>query len=167
MKTTKEHILYLIMQILFYLAVPLGLIIYNYTTVEPSAAATGYSLGTAGFLLIFILAIAFKKVFLKRYISDLGGKIIQWDGDLAVETDPTRTDALEKQLHRALAIRDVFTAVPVIALLGLGVMAAEMLEKQLIKFSGCLGWIALSMIVGFLFQIVDDITRKGKAHVDA
>jgi hypothetical protein len=101
-----------------------------------------------------IIYVIIKKVMLKNYLVTLNGKIINYTTNLEIETDQTKIPLIERALGKCLMIRDSFTALPIIIVLGLVITLCKAMENDLITLSIVIGLSILSYILGYICMLV-------------
>lgn len=149
---TKKKLAYTILEIVFVAAVPLGLVIANYTSW--GAGAAKFKIAFTGILLLFVVLYIIKKIVLNGYIERARATLTQHRADLKVETDEGKRENLVNAVKRGQALETVLTYIfPFLLLAGLYVLA-QALETAAVHISGTIGLIAASMLVGFLFGLL-------------
>lgn len=148
--------IYTICEALFYLAVPLFIIFSQYHKIYDSY----FKIGLTGIMLIIVVFFIFKKLFVNRYLEELKGQIINFKSDLKIETDAGKIANIRRELARAKTYDILFNSAPTVAILGVFIFISKALESELIKLSGALGFILLSVIIGIVFSILNARTVR-------
>lgn len=162
MKKDAKYYALWILQIIFYLLVPLGLIFYSYSSLEPTMESTKFAISFSGVLLCLVTFLIFKRTVLKKVLAEYNGELSQLKADMRIETDASKIANLEHEIRKMSCITDCARAIPV-ALGGvLALVACDALQEGIIKFSGVLGFVLLSCLVGFACTIAQDLTIESK-----
>ena len=165
----KKNSLYWITEILqyvFFLVTPLALVIYNFCSTEQTTETTKFTISFSGVLLLFIIFLVLKKSFFKRKLEDQHTQLMNHISDLGVETDQNRLAALEKAVRGESIFRDCLTYIPVLILTVLLYLVIDAVQAGIMTFAGCLGFIMLSFLCGFICVLVQDATIIGRYHVE-
>lgn len=148
----KKKIAFSVLEILFVLAVPLALIIVNYTSWSEEAFA--FKIAFTGILLVFVVLFIVKKVILNTYLERARQTLTQHKADLKVETDEGKRENLVNAVKRGQMLETVITYIFPFLLLGGLYVLAQALETAAVQLSGTVGLIAASVLVGFLFGLL-------------
>lgn len=162
MKKDKTYWILEALKILFFAVIPIALFIMKCTTLNQQQGGTKFIIGCSGYIVALILYFVIKKIVLKRYLSQIDGKIVNYETQIETETDQEKITLIENALRKCLIIKTIFTVIPVIILLGLLLMIVKGLEKDLLTLYSVIGFIALSICAGFICEIIQDANVKSK-----
>lgn len=162
MKWTKKKIAYNILQLVFYGVVPLALIFLTYGSIGHTVQAVGFKIAAPGIILTVIVFLCFKKLFISKKLSDAHARLNQLKTELEVRTDEIEQKNIENALKKLGTAETLLNCVVPILLTALGVVTCKVLESQLVKLSGTLGFILLSLIFGTVFAVLDAREVKSK-----
>jgi hypothetical protein len=161
MKKDKKYWFFEISKIIFFLIIPIVLFIWKCTTIHENGGVR-FIISCSGFIMGLIIFIIFKNVVLKKYLAELNGKIINYTTQIETETDQTKIPLIEKALKKCLIIRDLFTAVPVMLILGFLLIVIKAVEQQMITLYSVLGLCVISYILGFICMLWQSYSIKSK-----
>jgi RsiW-degrading membrane proteinase PrsW (M82 family) len=161
MKKDKKYWALEIAQLIFFLIVPIALFIWKCTTIQ-NEGGTKFIINCSGFIFAIIIFIVFKKVILKKYLSDLNGKIVNYTTQIETETDQTKIPLIEKALSKCLIIRDLFIVAPVLVALGLLLVIIKAIEQQMITLYSVIGMCVISYTIGFICMLFQSYSIKSK-----
>lgn len=148
---TKKKIVFTVLEILFVAVVPMVLVIVNYTSWGVEAQT--FKIAFTGILLLFFILYLAKKLLLNTYLERARQMLTQHKADLKVETEPGKRENLVNAVKRGQTIETILTYVsPFLLLAGLYVLA-QALETAVVKLSGTVALISVSMLIGFAFSL--------------
>ena len=149
---SKKKIVLTVFELFFVAAVPLGLVIANYTSWGEDAGK--FKIAFTGILLLFVVLFIVKKIFLSRWLERARATLTQHKADLRVETDEDKRKTLAEAVKRGQTLETLLGYVfPLLLLAGLYVLV-QALETAAVQLSGTVALIAASMIVGALFGVL-------------
>ena len=166
MKLTKRRIAFFFLHIFFVAVVPLGLIIYQYSTIGDTRAEVGFQISISGVLLLLLVFWIVKKVFIDRRLADLNTQANVMIADLKTESDPTRVKELEREIKNVRTYETIINAVIPLLFIVAVILCFRALEAQLIRLSATLGFIAVSFVIGTVFGVLHARQVKGKNRRD-
>lgn len=161
MKKDKKYWCLEILQLMFFLVVPIVLFIWKCTTIK-NGGGTQFIINCSGYILAIIVFIVFKKIILKKYLADLSGKIVNYTTQIETETDQTKIPLIERALSKCLIMRDLFIVAPVLVGLGLLLVVIKAVEQQMITLYAVVGLCVLSYIFGFICMLFQSYSIKSK-----
>jgi hypothetical protein len=161
MKKDKKYWALEIAQLIFFLIIPIVLFIWKCTTIQ-NDGGTRFIISCSGYIVAIIVFIIFKKIVLKKYLADLGGKIVNYTTQIETETDQTKIPLIEKALSKCLIIRDLFIVAPVLVALGLLLVIIKAIEQQMITLYSVVGLCVISYIIGFICMLFQSYSIKSK-----
>lgn len=154
MKLTKKRVAFFILHLLFSAVVPIALVIARYSTIGNTNGAIGFKVSITGIMLLIFVFWVIKKLFIDRKLADLKAQSNVMLADLKTKSDPTELANLEKELKHIKTVEAIFSSVIPLLFIAAGVVAFKALEAQLIKLSATLGYIAVSYLIGMVFNIL-------------
>ncbi len=153
MKKTPQKIIFGIMSAVFYLAVPIIIILVEYL----SSAEVGnkYSISFMGLLAILIVFWVFKRVFINKRLANYLVTLAALKGTLEVETDKDKIANAENAIKRMQTVETTINSVLPILACGVVLYGCHIMEQGIAKFSGAVGFCLISFIVGFVFIVLE------------
>ena len=162
MKKDKLYVSLEVAKWAFFLLIPIALFIWKCTSIGNVEGGTKFILGCSGYIAILVIYIIFKKAIMKKYLTELNGKIVNYSTQLEVETDEQKITNIEKALRKCLIIRDIFTVAPLVVAAGLILLIVKALEQDVITLYSIMGFVAISYLCGFICDLVQDSNIKSK-----
>ena len=154
MKKTTGRVICTALEVLFYLAVPLAFIFWQYASIENTPETVSFKLGLGGCIALLLVFLVLKKLFLDKYVKRITDKIADYEVRIDIEVEQEKIVNIENGLKHFYTLEVLFNMLlPAILILILFV-ACKGLETQLVKFSGAVGFIGLSMLVGFVVSLI-------------
>lgn len=148
---TVRKIIFTVLEIVFVAVVPIVLVILNYSSWGEEA--THFKIAFTGILLLFVIAYFIKKIILNKWLERARATLTQHKADLKVETDSAKRENLIAAVKRGQMLETLLTYVfPFLLLAGLYVLA-QAVESAAVQLSGTIGFIAASMLIGFVFGL--------------
>ena len=148
-----------VLEVLFIGAIPAVLIIANYASW--GAEANGFKVGITGILLLLVVAFVLKKLVFNKRLEAMRAKLNQHEADLEVETDEEKIENLVSAVRKGRTIETVLNfVVPFLVLVAVYLMA-KALEEAAVLLSGTLGFVIVSVLVGFMLQLIEALTMRG------
>lgn len=148
-----------VLEVLFIGAIPAALIIANYASW--GAEANGFKVGITGILLLLVVAFVLKKLVFNKRLEAMRAKLNQHEADLEVETDEEKIENLVSAVRKGRTVETVLNfIVPFLVLVAVYLMA-KALEEAAVLLSGTLGFVIVSVLVGFMLQLIEALTMRG------
>ena len=148
-----------VLEVLFIGAIPAALIIANYASWGDEA--NGFKVGITGLLLLLVVAFVLKKLVFNKRLEAMRAKLNQHEADLEVETDEEKIENLVSAVRKGRTIETVLNfVVPFLVLVAVYLMA-KALEEAAVLLSGTLGFVIVSVLVGFMLQLIEALTMRG------
>lgn len=152
MHVTIRKIIFTVLEIVFVAVVPVALVILNYSSWGEEA--THFKIAFTGILLLFVIAYFIKKIVLNKWLERARATLTQHKADLKVETDSAKRENLIAAVKRGQMLETLLTYVfPFLLLAGLYILA-QAVESAAVQLSGTIGFIAASMLIGFVFGML-------------
>lgn len=162
-KLTKKRIVFLILQGVFYLIGPLVIIWLNYGNQDVTYTAFKWSMSIIILLLLLIWVL--KKVVLKKRIEEISQQLTAIRTKVVDMTEQDKLILNRKELNR-LRLTDLILRCIMPALVFVGVyITLNAMEAAIIKLSGAMAFIGLSLLLGVIFNALEIITSKLKNEV--
>lgn len=148
-----------VLEVLFIGVLPAALIIANYASWGDEA--NGFKVGITGILLLLVVAFVLKKLVFNKRLEAMRAKLNQHEADLEVETDEEKIENLVSAVRKGRTIETVLNfVVPFLVLVAVYLMA-KALEEAAVLLSGTLGFVIVSVLVGFMLQLIEALTMRG------
>lgn len=154
MKKTAGRVICTALEVLFYLAVPLAFIFWQYASIENTPETVSFKLGLGGCIALLIVFLVLKKLFLDKYVKRITDKIADYEVRIDIEVEQEKIVNIENGLKRYYTLEALVNMLLPAILILLLFVACKGLETQLVKFSGAVGFIGLSMLAGFAASLV-------------
>ena len=147
MSAKKKYILYLILDLLFSILIPVVIVLYNYVT---PTASTGYKISLTGIVLFILIITICKSVFENSYRDKLDTFLQQ----LAEATDLDVKQAISDKIN-ALKVREsiyarIMLLLPFAVILFVSTVAIKWLET----LRATVGLIFVTVAVGSIFNVL-------------
>lgn len=148
-----------VLEVLFIGVLPAALIIANYASWGDEA--NGFKVGITGILLLLVVAFVLKKLVFNKRLEAMRSKLNQHEADLEVETDEEKIENLVSAVRKGRTVETVLNfVVPFLVLVAVYLMA-KALEDAAVLLSGTLGFVIVSVLVGFMLQLIEALTMRG------
>lgn len=148
-----------VLEVLFIGVLPAALIIANYASWGDEA--NGFKVGITGILLLLVVAFVLKKLVFNKRLEAMRAKLNQHEADLEVETDEEKIENLVSAVRKGRTVETVLNfVVPFLVLVAVYLMA-KALEEAAVLLSGTLGFVIVSVLVGFMLQLIEALTMRG------
>ena len=148
-----------VLEVLFIGVLPAALIIANYASWGDEA--NGFKVGITGILLLLVVAFVLKKLVFNKRLEAMRAKLNQHEADLEVETDEEKIENLVSAVRKGRTVETVLNfVVPFLVLVAVYLMA-KALEDAAVLLSGTLGFVIVSVLVGFMLQLIEALTMRG------
>ena len=148
-----------VLEVLFIGVFPAALIVANYASWGDEA--NGFKVGITGILLLLVVAFVLKKLVFNKRLEAMRAKLNQHEADLEVETDEEKIENLVSAVRKGRTVETVLNfVVPFLVLVAVYLMA-KALEDAAVLLSGTLGFVIVSVLVGFMLQLVEALTMRG------
>ena len=160
MKKTWKWFLFTALELLFVAIVPLIVVAIGYNGWGDSADNFKFYFGVL-LLLIIIFWIA-KKVLIAPWLDRQKIKAGNLEAMLEAETDKGKIENIENGLKTARLLEAIFSWILPLAFLLVAFLASKAMESAIVQFSGILGFVGLSEIVGFVFSCISAVSVESK-----
>ena len=148
-----------VLEVLFIGVLPAALIVANYASWGDEA--NGFKVGITGILLLLVVAFVLKKLVFNKRLEAMRAKLSQHEADLEVETDEEKIENLVSAVRKGRTVETVLNfVVPFLVLVAVYLMA-KALEEAAVLLSGTLGFVIVSVLVGFMLQLIEALTMRG------
>lgn len=166
MKFTKKRAAFFILHLVFSAIVPIVLVIVRYSNIGDTNKAVGFKISITGILLLIFIFLVFKKLFIDRKLADLKAQSNVMLADLKTKQDTDELTALEKELKSIKTTEAVFGSIIPLLFIVAALVAFKALEAQIVTLSSTLGFIAVSYVIGMIFNVLysREIHAKNKAE---
>ena len=166
MKVTKKRVVFFILHLVFSALVPIVLVIVRYSNIGDTSEAVGFKISITGILLLILIFWIVKKLFIDRKLSDLKAQSNVMLADLKTKQDTDELATLEKELKSIKTTEAVFGSIIPLLFIVAALVAFKALEAQLVTLSSTLGLIAVSYVIGMVFNVLysREIHAKNKAE---
>lgn len=160
MKKTFKHWYFLLLELLFIAVLPLIIVYIGYGGWGKEATKFKWYFG----VLVAIVVVVFilKKTLVTPWIERQRIKAGNLEAMLDTEVDQAKIMNIEDALRKARLIETISTWVLPMLFLIIAFVGVRGIEREIVKFSGILGFVLLSEIVGFTVCILDAVFVKGK-----
>ena len=160
MKKTFKHWLCLLLELLFIAVVPLIIVYIGYGGWGEEATKFKWYFGVlCAFVVIFFVV---KKTLLNPWIARHQVKTGNLEAQLETEVDKAKIMNIEDALRKARLIETVLSWVLPMAFLIIGFTAVRAIERAIVTFSGILGFVLVSEIIGFSVCVLDALSVKSQ-----
>ena len=160
MKHTKSSFAFFIMQLIFFLGVPVLFI-----WLQSGGLAKGYKLSVSAIIALIIVFLMFKKLMLNAWLKKIDIKVTQIEVNQLSVTDQTAVASLKKKWRVYSIIQLIINVIVPIACLVLFILTIKVVEAGLIKLYGCLSFSAVSMAIGVIFKVAEIYTVRCEHEV--
>ena len=148
-----------VLEVLFIGVLPAALIVANYASWGDEA--NGFKVGITGILLLLVVAFVLKKLVFNKRLEAMRAKLNQHEADLEVETDEEKIENLVSAVRKGRTVETVLNfVVPFLVLVAVYLMA-KALEEAAVLLSGTLGFVIVSVLIGFMLQLIEALTMRG------
>lgn len=162
MKRQAPHITFTILTVIFWLVAPVVFVAIQYSSVPTTTETARFKVGITGIVLIIVAILLAKKLLLGKYIKKLSAKIVNFETQIATETDLEKAEAIEKALRRAKTIESLLSFIAPFAFIASAAYIFYSLEQDIVKLSGVMQFIVLFYALGEVCQIAAINTIKSK-----
>lgn len=153
MKITKKRVAFFLLHLIFSAVIPIALVIVRYSTIGNTHEAVGFKVSITGILLLIFVFWVVKKLFIDRRLNDLKAQSNVMLAELKMKQDPSELAAIEKALRSIKTLEAIFSSIIPLLFIVAAFVAFKALEAQLIKLSATLGFIAVSYLIGMIFNV--------------
>ena len=160
MKKTFKHWLFLLLELLFIAVVPLAIVYIGYGGWGEQATKFKWYFGVlcAFFFVFFVL----KKTLINPWIERQRIKAGNLEALLDTEVDQAKIINIEDALRKARLIETIFSWILPMMCLIVVFVAVRAIERAIVTFSGVLGFVLVSEILGFFVCVLDALSVKSK-----
>lgn len=149
MKRTWKWFLFTILELLFVAVIPLIIVYIGYDGWGKEATSFKWYFGVI--LAIIIVFWIIKKVIITPWLDKQKIKAGSLEAQLEAENDAEKIENIENALKSTRLFETIFSWILPLAFLFVSFLAARAMEQAIVKFSGILGFIAISEFIGFVF----------------
>lgn len=160
MKKTWKWFLFTALEFLFVAIVPLIIVGIGYNGWGDSADNFKFYFGVL--LLLIIIFWIVKKVIITPWLDKQKIKAGNLEAMLEAETDKGKILNIENGLKTARLLESIISWVLPFAFLLVAFLASKAMEEAIVQFSGILGFVGLSEIVGFVFTCFSAVSVESK-----
>ena len=160
MKKTFRHWAFLLLELLFIAVVPLIIVYIGYGGWGEKATKFKWYFGflvTAAVVLFII-----KKTLLSPWVERQRMRAANLEAQLDTEVDQAKIINIEDSLRKARLIETVTNWLLPMLFLIIGFVCVRAIERSLVTFSGILGFVLFSEIIGFFVCILDALSVSSK-----
>lgn len=154
MKVTKKRVVFFILHLVFSALVPIALVIVRYSNIGNTSEAVGFKISITGILLLILIFWIVKKLFIDRKLSDLKAQSNVMLADLKTKQDTDELAAIVNELKSIKTLEAIFGSVIPLLFIVAALVAFKALEAQLLTLSSTLGFIAVSYVIGMVFNVL-------------
>lgn len=151
MKITFKWLLFLLFELLFVAVIPLVIVYVGYGSWGQEAE--GFKVHFGIIIALIVVFFIVKRVLLTPWLDKQKIKAGNLEAQLEAENDKGKIENIESALKRARLIETVITWILPLAFLLVAFMASRAMEQALVTFSGILGFVGVSEIIGAVFSI--------------
>ena len=149
MKKSWKWFLYLVCEVLFVAVIPLIIVYIGYGGWGKEATKFKWFFGAL--IAIIVVFWIVKKVLVSPWLDRQKIKAGSLEAQLEAESDKGKIANIESGLKRVRIIETIFSWILPLAFLAVAFFASRAMEQAIVKFSGVLGFIGISEIIGFVF----------------
>lgn len=160
MKKTWKWFLFTALEFLFVAIIPLVIVYIGYD--GWGDAADNFKFYFGALLLIIIIFWIVKKVLISPWLDKQKIKAGNLEAMLIAETDKGKIANIENGLKTARVLETIFSWVLPLLFVLVAFLASKAMEQAIVEFSGILGFVGLSEIVGFVFSICVAVCVESK-----
>lgn len=165
MKKDKIYIITEIAKWVFFLGVPLILFFWKCTTIFGQKGGATFIIGCSGYIAGLLIYLCAKKFMFKNYFANLNGKIVNYETALETETDTAKITLIENAIRKTTIIRDCFTVIPTLLILGLALTLIKAMESGLVTLFSVVGLSTISYLLGYICMLIQNKNIKSKNRV--
>ena len=160
MKRTWKGRLLFLGELLFIAVLPLVIVFLGYGSWEPEAKK--FKIGFGIIIVAIIIFWIAKRVWINPWLKKMNTKAANLEAMLEAENDTGKIDNIEESLRKVRFTETLMNWIlPAAALIAL-FMASRALERSIVKFSGIIGFIAISEFVGCCFSLLRALSVESK-----
>ncbi len=152
MKITKKKIIFVALELFFMGAVPIALVIWNYSNIGNSVQAVRFKIGITGVMLLIFIILSLKKIFLDKFKQKMQQQEAHLLSELKIETDAEKIKNIVRALKSIRTGECILSVIVPTIIFALLFVVCQALEEQIVKLSGVVGFIALSYLIGAIFS---------------
>ena len=160
MKKTFKHWAFLLLELLFIAVLPLIIVYIGYGGWGEQATKFKWYFGVLVAFVVVVFIV--KKVLITPWVERQRIKAGNLEAALETEVDQAKIMNIEDALRKARLIETISTWVLPMLFLIIAFLAVRAIERSIVTFSGILGFILVSEVVGFALCILDALSVKSK-----
>lgn len=160
MKRTWKWFLFLSLEVLFVAIIPLIIVYVGYGGWGQKATTFKWFFGAA-IIIIFVFWLI-KKLLITPWIDKQKIKAGNLEAQLEAENDIGKIENIERALKISRLIETIFSWILPLAFLLIAFFASQAMEREIVKFSGIIGFIAISEFVGLVFGCLTALSVESK-----
>lgn len=150
MKKTWKWFLFTVLEFLFVAVIPLAIVYIGYDGWGESANNFKFYFGVL--LLIIIIFWIIKKVLITPWLDKQKIKAGSLEAMLVAETDKGKIANIENGLKTTRLAETIISWILPLMFVLVAFLASKAMEEAIVQFSGILGFVGISEIVGFVFS---------------
>ena len=160
MKRGWKWILFTILELFFVAIVPLAIIYIGYDGWGQEATKFKWYFGVLVSVLIVFWIV--KKVIITPWIDKQKIKAGNLEAQLESENDEIKIEYIESALKKSRLVETVLSWILPIGLLLMSFLSSRAMEQAIVKFSGIIGFVGVSELVGFVFSCIVALCVESK-----
>lgn len=150
MKKTWKWFLFTVLEFLFVAVIPLTIVYIGYDGWGDSANNFKFYFGVL--LLIIIIFWIIKKVLITPWLDKQKIKAGSLEAMLVAETDSGKIANIENGLKTTRLAETIISWILPLMFVLVAFLASKAMEEAIVQFSGILGFVGISELVGFVFS---------------
>lgn len=150
MKRTGKAWIFFVLELVFFIVIPLILIWVQYGTL-----AKKYKISVTAILLTILIFWVFKKVLLNTWLKTLDNRIVAIETNALSTTDEKAIISNKKAWRLYSLVQLIFSLIVPLLIMALSGLTIKVVEQGLIKLYGVLMFCFMSIFVGVLFRICE------------
>ena len=160
MKRTWKWFLFTVLELLFVAVMPLVIVYMGYG--GWGEEAKNFKIYFGVLLSIIIVFWIVKKVLITPWLEKRKIKAGNLEAQLEAENDAEKIENIESALKSARFTETIFSWILPLSFLLIAFFASRAMEQAIVKFSGILGFIAISEFIGFIFACLVSLCVDSK-----
>lgn len=161
MKKTKKSWVFLGLQLLFMIVVPIAFIWMQY-----GVFSVKYKISVTSILLILLIFLIFKKIVLNKWLKGIDQKIVNIETNCLSLTEETAIQTNKKSWQTYSLIQLFFSSIIPLLIFIIAILTIKVVEAGLIKLYGVLMFCAISIVIGLLCKVLEIFSVKTKNEKD-
>lgn len=160
MKKTFKHWLFLLLELLFIAVFPLIIVYIGYGGWGEQATKFKWYFGVL--VAIAVVALIVKKTLISPWVERQRIKAGNLEAQLETEVDKAKIINIEDALRKARLIETISSWILPLLFMVVAFVAIRAVERAIVTFSGILGFVLISELIGFVICILDAISVESK-----